>query len=176
MNLNLNGIIQTITTLLLIVTILLTYRQLRETAKQTKKIEATLQSSAYQQMIQDQTNSRVSFFLQYPDLLKWHLETRGHTPAGETADRIRLYIMVKLDFHENMYLRHRDGSLTEEPWAAWHRVMQVDFTIDLFQEVWEKEKQFYAPAFRGFVDRELLSQKSLVSSRSPIENQKVSVL
>jgi hypothetical protein len=118
-------------------------------------------------MIQDQTNSRVSFFLQYPDLLKWHLETRGHKSGGETADRIKLYIVVKLDFHENMYLRHLDGSLTEEPWAAWHRVMEVDFSIEIFQEVWEKEKQFYAPAFRSFVDKELVAKKDIIFA--PIE-------
>lgn len=151
MKFDLNAIIQSVATLLLVVTILITWRQLKETARQTKNLEATLRGSAYQQMIQNQTDSRVAFFLQYPDLLRWHLMTRGFESKSETADRIRLYVLVKLDMHENMYLKHLEGSLGEEPWAAWQHVMEVDFSIHEFQEVWGKVDTFYAPVFREHV-------------------------
>ena len=166
LHLDFNAIVQSVTILLLVTTIIVSWRQLKESARQTQELKAALKDSAYLQMIQNQTDSRISFFLQYPDLLKWHLTTRGFETQGETADRIRLYVLVKLDMHENMYLKHLDGTLGHEPWAAWHNVMKCDFGVPEFQEVWNKVHVFYAPSFTGHVRNELQPFTTIATATS----------
>jgi hypothetical protein len=129
-------IIQILSNIAVIATIILILFQVREASRQTRRLEKTLEFSSYERMIQYHTESRVNFLLPNPELLRWFLQTRGIDSGNEIDNKIKLYILVKIDVHEYMFLQHSEGTLGAEPWGGWENVLKRDFSLNEFRGIW----------------------------------------
>src|SRR5437764_1181573 len=86
--------------------LLLNVRQNREVARQTEElirqnatIGASLQQAAHHAMVSHPTALRISLLRDNPELLEWHLTSRGYLPGTYQQNLRRLYIMAKLEVH-----------------------------------------------------------------------------
>jgi hypothetical protein len=147
-------IIQLLSNIVVIFTIVFVWLQVRELSRQADKLDKTLKFSSYERMMQHHTESSVNFLLPNPELLRWFLQTRGIEPGDENQNKMKLYILVKIGVHEYAYLQHSEGTIGIEPWSGRRDVMKADFKLKEIREVWDAAKHFYAPSFRVFVDRE----------------------
>ena len=107
-------------------------------------------------MISQPTALRATLLPGNPELLQWHLVTRGYPPGTHQQNLRRLYIMAKLDVHELNFVSYSGGLLAEDIWLGWRNVMTADFADPEFQESWAAAKHLYAPTFVTFVDRYLV--------------------
>jgi hypothetical protein len=128
-------------------------KQTLEAARQSSLVGATLQQNAYRMLVDNGSNTRMAFFMNNPQLLRWFLGSRGLATRSHRVNQRILYAMVKLDGHEANYLSYADGQLTEEMWSAWRRVLEVDFTLAEFRLAWPSVKEFYAGSFVTYVDQ-----------------------
>ena len=81
------------------------------------------------------------------------------------GNRRTLYVLIKLDEHEENYLSYEGGFLPENVWTAWLEVLKADFNIRDFREVWVNGKRFYATSFVEFIDNSILPHPSRASAR-----------
>lgn len=150
-------IIQILSNIAVILTIILVLFQVREASNQNRKLERTLQFSSYEKMVQYHTESRINFLLPDHELLQWYLRTRGINTGNETKNKITLYVLVKIDVHEYMFLQYSGGTLGAEPWGGWKNVLKKDFSLNEFRDIWPAVRNYYAPSFRTLVDHEIAS-------------------
>lgn len=87
-------------------------------------------------------------FLNDPELLAWYLSTSGCKSTSSEENKRRLYVLAKLESHEDSFLSHASGLLADEVWAAFRTVMVHDFVIDEYQEVWPVAKNFFRTLLR----------------------------
>jgi hypothetical protein len=151
--------IQVATLIAVAVALLLNVRQNREVALQTRElirqnaaIAASLQQSAHQALINQPTNLRAALLPDNPELLQWHLTSRGYPPGTHQQNLRRLYFMAKLEVHELNFVSYTDGLLADDIWVGWRNVMAADFADVEFRESWTAVKHLYAPSFVAFVD------------------------
>jgi len=149
-----NSIIQSISALLVSITLFFTYRQIKEASKQTKNLEMTLRTSVAQNVTQGQREIW-NFLLEDQDLLKWYLQRRG-VPIGtsDIENKIKGFAALKMDFYESLYLQYQQDNVSKETWMSWFNAMKLDLQDPIFQEVWlcMKNKQLYAPSFIRLID------------------------
>lgn len=152
--------IQTVAAALVFLALILNVLQLRHVANQSAALRRSLEQAAYGSLVDKHVESRTAYFLNDPELLAWHLSTRGYKSTSAERNKRRLYVLVKLEAHENNFLSYVAGLLNDEVWAAWRTVMEHDFAIDEYQEVWPVAKKFYAASFATFVDNEIFRAKT----------------
>jgi hypothetical protein len=150
---------QALTLVAVAVALLLNVRQNREVARQTQELTrqntvilGSMQQNAYQAMLTYPTALRVSFLKDNPELLAWHLTSRGVPATTYEHDLRRLYIILKLETHEMCFVSHAQGLLTDDVWAGWWNVVNTDLMDPDFQETWLSVRHFFAPSFAAFVD------------------------
>lgn len=148
--------IQTVAAALVFLALILNALQLRQVARQSMALRQSLEQGAYGSLVGTHLESRTTHFLNDPELLAWYLSTRGYKSTSSEENKRRLYVLVKLESHEDSFLSHASGLLADEVWAAWRTVMVHDFVIDEYQEVWPVAKNFFATSFAMFVDNEIL--------------------
>ena len=155
------------------IALLLNLRQNREVARQTQELTQqnsvflrSMQQDAYRVMVTHPTALRVSFLKDDPEMLAWHLESRGYQPGTYQQNLRRLYVLLRLDTHELNFISHAQGLLTDDVWTGWWNVLKADFTDAEFYEAWAAAKHFYAPSFVTFVDE-------LIADGRPDELQQV---
>lgn len=85
-------------------------------------------------------------------MLRWYLSTRGYKTSTHEQNKRALYILIKLESYEGLYLSHTDGILRSDIWQAWLEVLKVDFEISEFRSIWPAAKRFYAKPFVNLVD------------------------
>ena len=155
------------------IALLLNLRQNREVARQTQELTQqnsvflrSTQQDAYRVMVTHPNAPRVSFLKDDPEMLAWHLESRGYQPGTYQQNLRRLYVLLRLDTHELNFISHAQGLLTDDVWTGWWNVLKADFTDAEFYEAWAAAKHFYAPSFVTFVDE-------LIADGRPDELQQV---
>jgi hypothetical protein len=139
-----------------VVALMLSIRQLREMSVQTRSMTRTLEQTVYQQQLRAHADYRSLFFKDDPQLLAWHLRTRGYPVRDPEGNRRTLYVLIKLDEHEENYLSYSGGFLPGDVWTAWLEVLKADFRVRDFKEVWVNGKRFYATSFVDFIDNSIL--------------------
>lgn len=149
--------IQSIAAILVFAALILNVLQLRQVTGQTEALRRSLEQAAYGSTWATHASSRTAYFLQDPELLAWHLSSRGYETSTAEENRRRLYALVKLESHEASYLSHANGLLSSEVWNAWRTVMMEDLSVPEFRSVWGVGKQFYAASFVRFIDSEILA-------------------
>ncbi len=151
-----SDLIQTVAVVLVFLALILNVLQLRQVARQSTALRRSLEQGAYGSLVGTHLGSRTTYFLNDPELLAWHLSTRGYKSTSFEENKRRLYVLVKLEAHENNFLSYTTGLLADEVWAAWQTVMQHDFAIDEYRDIWPVAKKFYATSFGVFVENEIL--------------------
>jgi hypothetical protein len=145
--------IQSLSLLLVTGALIVSILQTRAVAHQARHAARALQDATHQSFVRNQNGSRENFFLDHPELLSWHLSTRGY-PATNAAENLRrLFVLNKFEIHEYNYLSHKAGQFSDDIWAGWKNVMYVDFSqVPEFREIWPAAKQFFAPSFVEFIE------------------------
>jgi hypothetical protein len=155
-----NTIVQSISTLLVSVTLFFTYRQLKESSRQSKNLDITLRTSVAQSVTQGQRDIWEILFND-EELLKWYLQARYIPTENVNFDNKKKgFAALKMDFYESLYLQHKQENVDNETWRAWHQAMKLDLKDKCFQQVWTcmNKNQLYAPSFVRFVENVLSNQ------------------
>jgi hypothetical protein len=97
------------------------------------------------------STNRIAFLKDDPKMLRWHLSTRGYRVSTSQQNKRSLFIAIKLEAFEGLYLSHADGILRPEVWEAWLEVLKADCAIPEFRYTWPAAKRFYAKPFVDFV-------------------------
>ncbi|GAA4598530.1 hypothetical protein GCM10023194_76260 [Planotetraspora phitsanulokensis] len=139
---------QAVSAVVVVVALVLNVMQLRALGRQNM----SLATSLHQTLVQANTSSRAMFFWRDPGLLAWHLSHRGYGSSTRRKNQKRLYIIVEIELHEFNYLNYRAGLLPEHVWAAWKKVLEADFAVPEFREMWSAARPFFAPPFVAYVD------------------------
>ena len=151
--------IQIVTLLTVIIALGLTTWQARQMMKQTALMFTELTDQVSASLIETHARQRTAFFLNDPELLKWHLTSRGYTSTNPLEDKQRLYALVKLEAHELAHQRHLKGTINDSMWQEWRQVLKADLKVPIFADVWANGRQFYDPSLAAIVD-EILAQNA----------------
>ncbi|GII26667.1 hypothetical protein [Planotetraspora mira] len=163
---------QAVSVLVVIVALILNIMQLRALGQQNASIASSLRQTVYQALVQSNTNSRITFFNKDPALLAWHLSHRGYGASRRRMNKKRLYIIVEIELHEFNYLNYEAGLLPRHIWTAWNKVLEADFAVTEFREMWPAAREFFAPPFVAYVDalvaRPLESPPNRATNANPL--------
>jgi hypothetical protein len=132
--------------------LILSLWQGRQMLRQTMAMTGDLFNDVSTSLMETHTDQRTTFFLHDPELLAWHLESRGYRSTTPFENKQRLYALVKFDTHESIHLRHARGTIDEPMWNGWLQVLNVDLQVPIFADVWENGRQFYEESFAELVD------------------------
>jgi hypothetical protein len=130
----------------------------RQMLRQTATMTGDLFNDVSTSLMETHTDQRTTFFLQDPELLAWHLTSRGYRSTTPIENKQRLYALVKLDTHESIHLRHVKDMIDEPMWKGWLQVLEVDLQVPVFADVWENGHQFYEASFAELVNSTLKRQ------------------
>lgn len=145
--------IQSLSLLLVAGALIASIFQTRAVAHQARQATIALQATTHQSFVHNQNGSRQAFFLDHPELLSWHLSSRGYPATNEAENQRRLYALIKLDIHEYNYLSFREGHFRDDIWTGWKNVMHEDFSrVPEFREIWLVARRLYAPSFVNFIE------------------------
>lgn len=126
--------------------------QANQTTRQAAASAAMLEQGANQMMVRNHIEIRASFLRDSPELLEWHLATRGYPTSSHSMNQRTLFALIKLETHETTFLSHLAGALSTEVWQSWTRVMEADLSLPEFYDLWPAARQFYVASFVQTVD------------------------
>lgn len=149
--------IQTLSLLGVVVALILGTLQLREVGRQSTALRDTLRQTAYEAMSMNHNEYRIAYLKDDPEMLRWHLESRGYPVSDVLGNKKTLYLLAKLDTHERSTLYNLDGLLPHDVWQGWLSVIKRDIDLPEFRLIWPNAKQFFAPTFVALID-ELLAE------------------
>jgi hypothetical protein len=136
--------------------------QTRILARQNRALSKSLSQGAYGSVARTGIEMREIFFLDDPEMLKWHLRARGlPCTDSQLKNKMYLYVLVKLDAHEGHFLDHKNGLLSDQIWLAWRRVIESDMSVDEFRRAWPAARHFYEETFVDYIDGLLNGQAQL---------------
>jgi hypothetical protein len=157
-------LLQLISLIAVVVTLLATLaqtrqvaRQTRELSHQTRSLQGSLEQSIYQSVNSAHDEYRTALMKDDRHMLRWYLSTRGYAVSSHQENKRTLYVIIKLETHEGIYLSHIDGTLRQSVWEAWLEVLRVDLEMPHFRSTWPAAKRFYAKPFAEFVDELMLN-------------------
>lgn len=128
-------------------------RQTREIARQSTLAQNALAQAVYHQTIVGQGSTYVTNLLtNEPELLAWFLRSRGFPPATAEINKRYMLLFLRLEVHEASYLAHLDGTLPDDVWLAWHRVIELDAATVEFGVVWPVVRAMYSARFVAFLE------------------------
>jgi hypothetical protein len=87
-----------------------------------------------------------------PDLLAWFLESRGIPPGSAETNKRYLLMYLRMEVHEASYLAHLDGSLSDDVWSGWRRVIELDSATPEFLAIWPVVRDSYSARFGQYVN------------------------
>ena len=163
-------LLQLISLVAVVITLLATLAQTRQVARQTgelsrqtKSLQGSLEQSIYQSVNSAHDEYRTVLMKDDRRMLSWYLSTRGYVVSGHQDNKRTLYVIIKLETHEGLYLSYTDGILRQSVWDAWQEVLRADLKIAHFRSTWPTAKRFYAKPFVDFVDDLMLDNPSLAN-------------
>jgi hypothetical protein len=174
-------LLQTISLVVVAITLALSARQNRHLARQTRETvhqsilaRSALSRSTQQELIDQGTDYLgVLLTVDQPALLTWFLASRGIPPAPDEINRRYLFMFLRMDVHETTYLAHLDRALPEDVWIGWRHVIALDSATDEFRVVWPVVRPAYSARFASFVDELMASSAagSVELSRAAVDVQ-----
>ncbi len=160
-------LLQLISLIAVVITLLVTLmqtrqvaRQTRELSYQTKSLQGSLEQSIYQSVNSAHDEYRTMLMKDDRRMLSWYLSTRGYAISNHQENRRTLYVIIKPETHEGIYLSYMDGLLRQNVWEAWQEVLKADLKIPHFRSTWPAAKRFYAKLFTDFVDELMLNSSA----------------
>lgn len=149
---SLSDLVQVLSLIFLAGALLVSAWQGRQMLRQSTEMAGELFNDVSTSLMQAHTDQRTTFFLSDPELLAWHLASRGYQSTTAFENKQRLYALVKFDTLESIHLRYARGTVDEAIWKGWLRVLNVDLCVPVFAEVWRNARQFYEESFARVVD------------------------
>ena len=160
-------LLQLISLIAVVITLLVTLvqtrqvaRQTRELAYQTKSLQGSLEQSIYQSVNSAHDEYRTMLMKDDRRMLSWYLSSRGYSISSLQENKRTLYVIIKLETHEGLYLSYMDGVLRLSVWEAWQEVLKADLKMPHFRSTWPAARQFYAKPFADFVDELMLNSSA----------------
>lgn len=153
-----SALVQSIVSLLIIITLYFTWRQVKEASDQSSRMAEGNISTTYRRLTENHKSLWISFFLNDFELRKWILESRGFENFDQTTSKIFLYSILKLDSHENLHWEYVNKILPQEAWNGWVNVIKKDFSTEEFQLTWRIVNGQYSPSFQKFINNKILPE------------------
>ena len=157
---SISDIIQAVSLLAVVVTLLLSLKQNREMVKQTQ--EATRQTAAAASSLRrDSIHGMIHHVLDFtyaamardPALLSWFLAVRGFPPNLTDEENHRhLFLWMRLGMHQSHFMERMDGLISDDVWGYWLTVIQYDVGSPGFDTVWKAIAHTYVLEYRAFID------------------------
>jgi len=96
--------------------------------------------------------------LENPDLSATFEKTFGGTQSLSASERFRMNVTMRALFRtiENQFYQNEQGFLVQL-WPGYHHNLSNLLRVPFVRDWWPGEKNAFGPAFRDFVDRELLA-------------------
>jgi hypothetical protein len=171
-----SNIVQVISLLVVVVALLLSFRQNFITAKQAQ--EAVRQSTAaasslhresVQGMMQHVLDFTYNAMVRDPHLLSWFLASRGFPKVNRNKSNVYLFLWMRLGLHQSHYFEWVGGLITDEVWLYWRNAVQLDVASPGFEAVWQTVRNTFT---RGFVEciEELRAANSTAKSPEEVMN------
>jgi hypothetical protein len=126
---------------------------------------STLRQGAYQQLTGYGADFHTILFTSGPDLVEWFLSSRGIAVASHEENLRRMFMFVRMDVHESIYLSHLANLLEDDIWRGWQQVVESDVATPQFRTVWGNAKKYYSVRFGEFIDS-VISRQDLTSQPS----------
>ena len=149
-------LLQVLSTTAAVIALFVLIMQARDGAKQTGAMRSELAIRQSTWLAQAYIDHRTQFFQHDSDLLAWYLRGRGYRSTGAFEDRKRLYALTTLDLHESIHVQHANGTVSDDVYDAWRRILLTDLGMPIYRDVWENGAKFYEPNFSetvsGFLD------------------------
>jgi hypothetical protein len=155
------------------IALFLNYKQARETGRQaneaSKQVDLStsiVNQEAYRQLTAYGANFNAMLFNASEDLLAWYLSSRNIPVGSHDANLRHLFIFVRMDVHEAVYLSHTSERLDKSAWSAWTKVIEADAATSEFRAVWQAVRHQYMSEFAAFVA--ILIEKQDATARSQL--------
>lgn len=156
-NMSTSDWIQSVSLLIVVVTLAFSAYQLRLAATQTKAVVRTLHQTIDAANIAFQTQLQDLYLLRDPALLADHLRARGIEGVSHELNKRRLYAVTKMIAHEKAYLYISEGSPTAAQYESWELLLRADLIALAISEIWPAVRKYYSTSFARHVD-ELLDE------------------
>jgi hypothetical protein len=151
--------LQTISLGAVVVALLLNYRQARETANQATEASrqvaisiSAMRQDAYREVTNYGANFNSILFQSGDDLLSWFLSSRGLRTSSHEYNLRLMFVFIRMDVHESLFLSSQSSLLDEEAWTAWKNVVEADVSTTEFRTVWRVVANQYVASFGEFVN------------------------
>ena len=144
--------VQALSIPLVLTALIFSYLQVRAASRQARTAVVALERSAQVSLIASQSDLAANFLNHEPELLLWHIQTRGFAIDSPSEAKLIALILLRLNVHEATYLGYRDGVVGAEHWTAWESVVRLDMATDRYREYWPVARGMYAPSFVRYLD------------------------
>ena len=155
----LSDLLQVVSLAAVVVALLFNYGQTREAANQAKEASrqvivstSALKRGAYQELTGYAATFNSVLFNSGPDLLAWFLSSRGIPTSSHEQNLRHMYIFVRMDVHESVFMSRMEQLLEDDVWVGWKKVIEADAATPEFRTVWSVAEKFYAVRFATFVN------------------------
>lgn len=145
-------LVQTATLAIVAITVVISARQSREAARQSAFALNALRQDAHQTMVGHSAGYLTTLLTGEPELLSWFLKSRGIPVVSDEINKRHMLMFLRLDAHETTYLAYLDGSLPEDIWSGWHRVIELDAQTPEFRAIWRVVEDTYSARFAALID------------------------
>jgi hypothetical protein len=154
-----SDLLQIVSLAAVVVALLFNYNQTREAANQAKEASrqvivstSALKRGAYQELTGYGANFNSVLFTSGPDLVSWFLSSRGIPVSSHEQNLRHMFMFVRMDVHESVFMSRAEQLLADDVWAAWKNVLEADAKTPEFRTVWTVAEKFYAERFAAFVN------------------------
>jgi hypothetical protein len=126
-------------------------------ALQVEQNTAAIRSQAAQG-IQDQITAFYQMYVSDPTLSDLVLRTRSAQPNLTEEERVRFegFEMASFAAYQNLFIQMREGVVDEEFARGWWQNLRNVLARPVQQEIWASNEFVFSPAFRQFVDTEVM--------------------
>ncbi|WP_181778874.1 hypothetical protein [Pseudonocardia pini] len=131
--------------------------------RQTKSLQQTTEAA----LTAGQAEARHQILYANPDLMAWHLRTRGCEGRDEQDNRRRYFIIQKLISDEALFIGNLRGFISDESWHGWIDVVKQDACNPEARQIWPEIRFMYAEEFVRHIEA-LHGEIKSVSMSEPV--------
>ena len=128
-----------------------TGRQATETSKQVQLSASIVKQDSYRRLTDYGTTFNAVLLSGNQDLLAWFLASRQIPVSSHDMNLRHMFMFVRMDVHQAVYVSHTSGDLEENAWASWLKVIESDVATAEYRTVWRAVNDHYIVEFATFI-------------------------